>query len=212
MHATSPPRTLPRRTLPAALLSVMVAAGAAGLQGCAPAVVATGAATGAMVAHDRRTTGTLVEDNAIVLKVARAISRDEELDTQSHINVNSYNGVVLLTGEAPTAMMRATAEKYARQVEKVRRVYNEIQVAAPSSLLTRTSDTLLHTKIKAKMVATEGVDPTRINVVVEQGTVYLMGLVTADEAARATELVRRIDGVQKVVRLFEYIEPAEQGA
>lgn len=189
------------------LAGVVALAAVAASQGCAPAVVAGGAATGAMVAHDRRTTGTLVEDNAIELKTARRISADQELDSQSHINVNSYNGVVLLTGETPTPLMRAQAEKHARQVEKVRKVYNEISVAAPSSMLTRTSDTVLLAKIKGKMLATKGVDPTRIKVVVEQGTVYLMGLVTDAEAHNATEVVRRVDGVQKVVRLFEYLTP-----
>ncbi|MDZ7750794.1 MAG: BON domain-containing protein [Gammaproteobacteria bacterium] len=194
--------------IPAALLVLAVLAVA--LQGCAPAIVAGGAATGAMIAHDRRTTGTVVEDRAIILKVAGRISDDEELDNQSHINVNSYNGVVVLTGETPSAALRARAEKHARQVEKVRKVYNELVVAAPSSLLTRTSDTLLLGKIKGTMLATEGVDPTRTKVIVEQGRVYLMGLVTDAEAHAATEVVRRVDGVQKVIRLFEYIDPARQ--
>lgn len=192
------------------LLAMAVMATTAAVQGCAPAIVAGGAATGAMVAHDRRTTGTLVEDRAIMLKVAGRISDDQELDDQSHINVHSYNGVVVLTGETPSAALRARAEKHARAVEKVRKVYNEIVVAAPSSLLTRTSDTLLLGKIKGTMLASEGVDPTRIKVIVEQGRVYLMGLVTDAEAHAATEVVRRVTGVQKVIRLFEYISPDRQ--
>ncbi len=218
-HATPPaPVMIPRRgrTGPrhgmarGLLLALAVVATTATVQGCAPAIVAGGAATGAMVAHDRRTTGTVVEDRAIMLKVAGRISDDQELDDQSHINVHSYNGVVVLTGETPSAALRARAEKHARQVEKVRKVFNEIVVAAPSSLLTRTSDTLLLGKIKGTMLASEGVDPTRIKVIVEQGRVYLMGLVTDAEAHTATEVVRRVAGVQKVIRLFEYISPDQQ--
>lgn len=205
-HPAAPRPGMARGTL----LALAVLATTAALQGCAPAIVAGGAATGALVAHDRRTTGTVVEDRAIMLKVAGRISDDEELDDQSHINVNSYNGVVVLTGETPSAALRARAEKHASQVEKVRKVFNEIVVAAPSSLLTRTSDTLLLGKIKGIMLAREGVDPTRIKVIVEQGRVYLMGLVTDAEAHAATELVRRVDGVQKVIRLFEYVSPDQQ--
>lgn len=208
-HRPTTPRQppAPRRGMARGTLLALAILAAAAVQGCAPAIVAGGAATGAMVVHDRRTTGTIVEDRAIILKIAGRISDDEELDGQSHINVNSYNGVVVLTGETPSAALRARAEKHARAVEKVRKVFNEIVVAAPSSLLTRTSDTLLLGKIKATMLATEGVDPTRIKVIVEQGRVYLMGLVTDAEAHAATEVVRRVDGVQKVIRLFEYIGP-----
>lgn len=176
------------------------------LQGCAP-VVATGAvATGVIVAKDPRTTGTMIDDKGIQFKASSAINEDETLGGQVHINVTSYNGVVLLSGETPTAEMRARAEQLVQGVEKVRRVYNEITVAAPSSGLTRSSDTLITTKVKTRMLTEKDFDSGRVKVVTENGTVYLMGLLSQREAAVATEISRSVSGVQRVVRLFEYTD------
>ncbi len=116
------------------------------IQGCAPTAVATGA----VVAYDRRTTGTIVEDEAIELKALDRVSKDKELWDQAHLNVTSYNGIVLLSGETPTAAMRARVENLIRRINKVRNVHNEIRIAAPSSMLTRSSDTLITSKIKTK--------------------------------------------------------------
>lgn len=176
------------------------------LQGCAP-VVATGAvATGVIVAKDPRTTGTMIDDKGVQFKASSTINEDETLGGQVHINVTSYNGVVLLSGETPTAEMRVRAEQLVQGVEKVRRVYNEITVAAPSSGLTRSSDTLITTKVKTRMLTEKDFDSGRVKVVTENGTVYLMGLLSEREAAVATEISRSVSGVQRVVRLFEYTD------
>ena len=175
-------------------------------QGCAPVVAGGAVATSIIVARDPRTTGTIIDDKGIQMKVGNAIYEDEMLGDQVHINVASYNGVVLLTGETPTAEMRARAEQIVSEVDKVRRVHNEITVAAPSSGLTRSSDTLITTKVKTRMVAEKEFDSGRIKVVTENGTVYLMGLVTRQQAAVATEISRSVSGVQRVVRLFEYTD------
>lgn len=175
------------------------------LQGCAGAIVA-GGATGVAVAHDQRTAGTVIEDQAIEIKVASAIRGDKELNEQSHINVTSYNGMVLLSGETPGEDLRKRAEEHARKAEKVRKVYNELTVAAPSSFVSRSSDTVVTTKIKAKMVANKEFDPTRVKVVTENGVVYLMGLVNHAEADIATNIARETDGVQRVVKLYEYLD------
>jgi len=177
------------------------------LSGCAPVVVG-GAATTATVAHDRRTTGSVVEDQAIELRIKNSFSEDAEIDRQAHINVTSYDGIVLLSGEAPSEALRTRAGQIAREAEKVRRVHNEIQLAAPSSMMTRSSDSWITTKVKSSLfgVKIEGFDPTSVKVVTENGTVFLMGLVNQAEAAAATEQARQVSGVQRIVKLFEYID------
>ncbi len=184
------------------LLSVLLVS----QQGCAPAIATGVIATTIIVAKDPRTTGTVIDDKGIQFKASDILHKDESLSGQVHINVASYNGAVLLTGEAPTAEKRAHAEQLVRGVEKVRRIYNEITVAAPSSGLTRSSDTLITTKLKTRMLTEKNFDSGRVKVVTENGTVYLMGLMSQDEAAVATEIARGTSGVQRVVRLFEYTD------
>ncbi len=193
------------------MLAVLVLATTlGGLGGCAAAVVG-GAAAGAVIAHDRRTTGTIVEDQAIELRAGEALRDNPQIASQSHINVTSYNQIVLLTGEAPTAELRERAGTLVRQDPKVRQVYNEIVIAAPSAMSARSSDTWITTKAKSALLSVEGLsgfDPTRVKVVTERGVVYLFGLLTQAEADAVTETVRRVGGVQRVVRLFEYINQA----
>jgi osmotically-inducible protein OsmY len=185
--------------IPAVLAAVIV------LEGCV-ALAAGGAAAGAATVVDRRTTGTMVEDETIELKTRKAFEGDRELDEQSHLNITSYNTHVLLTGETPTEALRARAEEVASKVPKVTRVYNEITVGAPSSVMTRSSDTVITSKVKTKLVADEHIDGVAVKVVTENGVVYLMGLLTRAEADRATEVARKTGGVQKVVKLIQYTD------
>lgn len=178
------------------------------LNGCAPLVVG-GTATGVAVVHDRRTAGTVLEDQSIELKALSALRKEEDLHRQSHINVTSYNMMVLLSGETPTEAYKQRAGEVVGNVEKVRQVYNELRVAAPSSMMTRSSDTLITGKVKTSLFnikGLEGFDPTRVKVVTENGTVYLMGLLTRREGDAVAEEARRVGGVQRVVKLFEYID------
>lgn len=175
------------------------------LQGCV-AVAAGGAAAGAATAVDRRTAGTMVEDETIELKARKAIVGDKELNEQSHLNVTSYNTYLLLTGETPTEELRARAAALVANIPKVTQVYNEIAVAAPSSFMTRSSDTVITSKVKTRLVADERIDGLAVKVVTENGVVYLMGLVSRAEADLATEIARKTGGVQKVVRLFQYTD------
>lgn len=176
------------------------------LQGCAAAVV-TGAATGASVAYDRRTTGILVEDQNIEFKAASRLRGDPGLSAQAHINTTSFNLTVLLTGETPTPELRARAEDLVRGVPHVKRVVNELTVAAPSSMTARASDTLITSKVKTRLLKIDLPEytPERVKVVTEAGVVYLMGLVTQDEANATIEQTRRVSGVQRVVNVFEYV-------
>ena len=178
------------------------------LGGCA-AVVVTGAATGANAAHDRRTLGAYVDDEGIELKARLAITEDNELYSATHVNIISVNGVVLLVGQAPTEAMRLQIEDITRGIEKVRVVHNEMTIAAPNSYMTRSSDSLITAKVKGSLFGVkghEGFDPSRVKVVTENGVVYLMGIVYRSSADAVATKASRVSGVQKVVKLFEYLD------
>ena len=187
----------------ALILGVILGATAVGA--CAPIIVA-GAGAAAVAAHDRRTVGAFVDDQAIEVKVRNAIHADETLRQEAHINVTSMNGIVLLSGEAPSAESRDQALARARTVAGIRQIANEILVAPPSSFGSRSHDTWLTTKVKTKMVRADELDSTRVKVVTENDVVYLLGLVTQKEAELATEAARTVGGVTRVVKLFEYID------
>ncbi|MGD8913068.1 MAG: BON domain-containing protein [Candidatus Thiodiazotropha sp.] len=176
------------------------------LQGCAAAVVGGAAATAA-VAHDRRTTGTIVEDQSIELKIYELISNDERFKLQSSIHVTSYNMVVLLTGQASDQALRSKAERLASSIERVRRVVNEIEIGSTSTLVENSRDIALTTEVKVRLakIKIPGFDPLRVKVVTERGAVFLLGLITKKEADAVTDVVRHISGVRRVVRVFEYI-------
>lgn len=154
-----------------------------------------------------RTLGSKIDDSLIETKVAVNVAKaSPDLDQGSHIVVTSYNGVVLLAGQTPRADLKSMAEQAAASVQRVKKVENELQVIQPSSLLARSNDAVLTTKIKTQMFADSTIPGSRIKVVTENGIVYLLGLVTQQEATRATTLVQGVSGVQKIVKLFEYID------
>lgn len=190
------------RTLLMAILTVNL------LSGCA-AVIVGAAAVGASAVHERRSVGTMVDDEGIEWKIKSAISDDKPLSSQSHINVISLNGVVLLVGQTPTEALRTQATNLARGVEQVRVVHNELTIAAPNSYITRSSDAIITSKVKTSLFKVKGhddFDPTRVKVVTENGTVYLMGIIYRSEADDAARQASEVGGVQKVVKLFEYID------
>ena len=178
------------------------AALAAGLSACAPLVVG-GAVMGGMMAADRRTTGTQVEDEGIELRAANRIR--EVLGDRAHVNVTSYNRQVLLTGEVPTAQDRATVEQIVAGVSNVRSVVNDLAAMPNSTLGQRSNDVLISGKLRASLVDAKDVSYSAYKVVTERGAVYLMGMVTAREATRGTEIARGVSGVTKVVRVFEIV-------
>lgn len=190
---------LPACIAPVLLLACLMVSGCAGL-------VVGGAATGVAVATDRRTMGTVIEDQAIELKAAKALFENEDLNSQTHINVTSYNTIVLVSGEAPTEELRSEVIEIVRNIEKVRHVYDEITIAAPSSLVSRSSDSLITAKVKTRLLSLPDFDGTRVKVVTENGTVFLMGLLTGEEAENVTAAARKVGGVQKVVKLFEIVD------
>lgn len=186
-------------------LSVTILAGAL-LGGCAAAVVG-GAATGATIAHDRRTTGTFIEDQEILIQAMRIRAGDEQLQQRSNISVATYNMQVLLTGQAESRELVDRYRARIEQIPRVRKVFDEVIVGAEGTWSEAASDTYLTTKVKLAIfdIGLEGFDPLRVKVVTSQDTVYLMGLLTPNEADAVTEKVRYLSGVKRVVRLFEYL-------
>jgi osmotically-inducible protein OsmY len=173
------------------------------LTACVP-VVAGGAAGGALMATDRRSSGAFVDDQTIIIKAESRINT--ELGDKIHVNVTSYNRNVLLTGEAKDDASKAKAETIAKGIETVSHVSNELTVGFISSISDRAKDTYLTSKVKARMVSENRFPPNYVKVVTEASVVYLMGLVTQKEADDATEIARSTDGVTKVVKIFEYIK------
>jgi osmotically-inducible protein OsmY len=182
------------------LISILLAVSL--LTGCVAAVVG-GAGGAALVGADRRTVGTVTEDQGIEIKAGSRIS---EKFPDAHVNVTSYNRMVLLTGEAANNASRAEIEKITRAIENVRGIYNEIAVVGNSSISSRTNDAYLTGKVKARFVDGQKFNAVHVKVVTESNTVYLLGMVNRKEADDATEIARTTSGVQKVVRVFEYIE------
>lgn len=154
-----------------------------------------------------RTIGSKIDDSLIETKAAVNIAKaHQDLEDSSRIVVASYNGVVLLAGQTPRADLKQLAEQAASSVQRVKRVHNELQVTHPSSALARSNDAWLTTKIKTQMLATENVPGSRIKVITENGIVYMLGLVTRAEGNRAAAVVQSVSGVQRIVKLFEYID------
>lgn len=173
-------------------------------QGCAPLVVGGAAATGVMVAQDRRTVGTMTEDEGIEQKASGRIH--DKLGDASNVSVTSYNRAVLLTGQVPDAQAKAEAERIARGVENVRYVLNELAVSGVTSFTSRSNDSIITSKVKGRFLDAQKFNALNVKVVTESGVVYLLGLVTKQEAAEATDIARTTSGVQKVVRAFEYTD------
>lgn len=188
-----------RIRLVSAVLSVALLSGCAGL-------LVGGAAVGVSVAHDRRTTGTVVDDQTIELKVYDALN--QKLPPGNRVSTTSYNGVVLLTGEVVSEAVRQRAETIARSVvPPVREVYNELTVGSPKSFSSLSNDGLLTTKVKTALfqIRIQDFDPSRVKVVTERSVVYLLGLVRPNEADAAANVASQVSGVRQVVTLFEYI-------
>jgi osmotically-inducible protein OsmY len=183
---------------------------AACLSGCAlplvPLIVGGSMVGGGLVATDRRTTGTQIEDESIELKAA---ARAREQATLGRISITSYNRLVLITGEVPGEAEKAAIEKAVARVENVRGVVNELAVADNVNLRTRSSDAVLSAKVKATFVDAKDVQANAFKVVSERGIVYLMGRVTEREASRGADLARSVSGVEKVVRVFDILSEDE---
>ena len=188
--------------------AMLLVAAALALQGCIEAAILGGAAATAVAISDRRQPELILGDKRIEYTVSSRIG--DAVGEQAHINVSSYNSTVLLTGEAYTPELKSQAEKIAAEVPQVRNVVNEIEIAGRSSLASRSNDSLITTRVKGNLMSEAGkkYEAEQVKVVTERGVVYLLGLVTRDEADAITDVVRSTTGVHKVVRVFEYVQPA----
>jgi osmotically-inducible protein OsmY len=194
--------------LPSLLLTAVAAAVlAASVAGCAPLIVGAGAVGTALMTSDRRSTGAQIDDEAIELRAATRLS--EAMGDKVHINVTSYNRQVLLSGEVPTEELKRQAEQIVSGVDNVRSIINELAIMTPTTLPQRSGDVLITGKVRASLVDASDLQATVFKVVTEHGVVYLMGRVTPYEADRATSIARQINGVQRVVRVFEIATPQE---
>jgi osmotically-inducible protein OsmY len=195
------------RSARAARVALLALAAASVLPACAPVLVGGAMVGGALASVDRRTAGTQVEDQAIELKGAARVR--ELAGEQAHVNVTSYNRIVLLTGEVPDAAARGAVEQAIGRIEGVRSVVNELAVMGKTTLTARSNDAVLSARVKAGFIDAKDLQVNTVKVTTERGVVHLMGRVTEREATRAVAVARSVPGVQKVVRVFEILTDAQ---
>ncbi len=197
--------TLSNKILLAGYLALSTLSGCTGLE---IPLIAAGFTTGSLAAADRRTLGTQVEDRGIQLKAEGRLSA--KFDNHSHINATVYNRRLLLTGEVPDEATRKSAEKEAAQIENVRVIVNELEIAGKSSLSSRSNDAIISSKVKAAMIDNRNIYSGAYKYVTERGNVYLLGLATEQEANEAAETIAKVSGVNKVIKSVDYISESER--
>jgi osmotically-inducible protein OsmY len=206
MTSTSPARRHP--LVSTVLVGALAAATLGSLQGCI-ALLGAGAVAGGLSLNDRRTSGTQLDDQAIELKSGGRIR--DAIGDNGHVIVTSYNRIVLISGEVPSESDKAAAAKAVAGIENVTNVVNELEVGPNSTLSTRSSDTLITTRVKSALIDAKDIQASAIKVVTERGIVYLMGRVTEREASRAADIARAQASVMKVVRVFEILTEEQLG-
>ena len=178
------------------------------LPGCAPILVGAGAASAMSMSEDRRSSGAQLDDQSIEWRASSRIG--ERFGAKSHVNVTSYNRAVLLTGEVPDERTRTEIDALVRGVPSVQGTTNELVVAEPTSLGSRTSDSYITSKIKTRFLDAAKFSALHVKVVTEAGIVYLLGVVTSQESEDAVEIARTTGGVRKVVKMFESCKPTDE--
>jgi osmotically-inducible protein OsmY len=194
-------------TLRRITLGLAMVASLGGLTACFPLIVGGAMVGGGLVATDRRTSGSVLEDEGIELRASSRVR--EGLGERVHINITSYNRQVLITGEVPSAQDKQLVEKIVSGVDNVRNIVNELAIMGNSTLTQRSSDTLVTGRVKAALVDARDLFASAFKVSTERGTTYVMGRVTQREADRATEVITSVSGVQRLVRMFEIISEDE---
>ena len=174
------------------------------IQGCAVLVIGAGVGA-ASAAHDRRTLGAQVDDKTAASKISVALSEVEELKNRTSITVQVFNGTALLVGQAPTNELIQLAQQTAAKVKNIKKLHNQIRLGSPISTSVAANDVWLASKVKTQLLADKRVDGLNVEIEVENGEVFLMGLVTQQEANIAVDITRNIAGVKQVVKAFEYL-------
>lgn len=176
------------------------------LHGCAAPLLLTGGAVGATLANDRRTAETIIDDQAIELRVRNSFAKDSLLSDNSHLSVTSFNRIVLLTGQVQQKQQYNRVVELIKKEQGLKRVHNEVQVAAPTPLSARTQDTWITTKVKKALLGLDQLNAIQVKVITENGTVYLMGLVTQAEGKAAANAAQRVSDVKGVIKVFDYLD------
>lgn len=179
--------------------------GCALLAGCAEAIVG-GVATGAVVSSDQRTLGATVEDQQIEFSARRLVRANAQIANGNHLSFTSYNRVLLITGEVREEKRKAEVDQLLRNIPNLRRIHNELTIAAPSSAMSRISDTYLTAKVKTRLLLEKQLSANRFKIVSENGRVFLLGLSNRKDATQAALVTRKTAGVQSVITLFEYLD------
>ncbi|MEE9396469.1 MAG: BON domain-containing protein [Methylococcales bacterium] len=179
------------------------------LTGCVAAAIGGAALVTAVVLHDRRSSGAIIDDNAIEIKSLFKIQDDQAIGEDSHINIESQNGIVLVTGEIPDKALADHITWLIEGVTGVKTVYNELEITTPSSFESRRSDILLKSRVVFALLQIEehpDFDPSRVKVITENGTVFLMGLIKKMEGDAVADVARRVSNVKSVIKIFEYVD------
>jgi osmotically-inducible protein OsmY len=174
------------------------------LQGCAAAVVA-GTASAVTAANDRRTIGSQIDDNNIEIKASIALSEVERLEKFANISAVSVNGIVLLVGQVANEEMRNEAQRTIEGVSGIRKIHNQIRIGSNIGITTQTHDSWLTSKVKGQLLTAKDISSNNIKVVTENAEVFLMGLVSDSESTQAVNIARNVSGVERVVKVFEYL-------
>jgi len=183
------------------------------LPGCVPVVAGTAVgATGGSLLYDRRPMKVILKDDDVAYAIERKLFYVNDIKNQCHVGITSYNGVMLLVGQAPTQALKDQITAVAKTVPGIKRLYNQMTLGAPTSYLTRTSDSWITTKVKTKLLMAKHLKSGQFKVLTENGTVFLMGVVSRSQAQLAVSITRRADGVQKVVKVFEYTRSDDVGS
>ena len=189
-----------RKLLPLSLAGLLM------LQGCVGVLLAGGATTGVVVAKDRRTVTAQVDDQKIELNARHDLSERTDISRTSHISINSNNGIVLLVGQTPHQKYSDEVRAMVERQEGVRKIYNEIKIEEPIGYDIRSNDSWITSKVRTMLIAEKHFDSSHVKVITEDSQIFLMGLVTHDEGELAVEIARNVSGVEKVIRVFEYVQ------
>lgn len=182
-----------------------VAASVMLLQGCAVTAVVLAGVGGAAVATDERTVGTQIDDQQIEMVAHTRLAEHEGIQKNTSLQVVSMNGSVLVVGQAPNTYLRDEAVKIVKKVQGVAQIHNQVRIGSEPSITTKTNDLWLTSKVKTALFANEDFDAVKVKVVTENGEVFLLGLVSQQQATDAVSIARNISGVNRVIKVFEYV-------
>lgn len=176
------------------------------LSGCVTALVAGVVVATVDVIHDRRTVGEYIDDSAIEITAQNILVSRPDVRKAAHVKPVAWNGILLITGEIDDESIKQELVEKFSNIQGVRQVVDETTVTGKTKLLARTNDAWITGKVKSRLLVKTRLDANRVKVITTRGSVYLMGIVTSEEAERATELARAVRGVARVVKVFEYKE------